>query len=552
MLVSLRFASGKVRAMLIKHLNSIDKSSSAELSEAINSMYQWYSNADTCYVLLEDIPSASMVRSDHFDPERLFAKSRWFTRGWTLQELIAPAIVEFYALDWTEIGTKTSLASQVASITGIRLAVLFGEKLSEFTVAERMSWAAKRSTTRVEDLSYCLLGIFQVNMPLLYGEGARAFKRLQEEILKTSEDYTLFAWSESPGLGVDGELLSQTAAAFQDCILSGGHLFTLSDLCLDNGILSLKSISNNDWEINSRWDPPSLTSRGLRITLPLLQDKRDKDRFKACIFCTQQVTKSGRPTTLPVCVDLYVKSADMRIFTRMKPGYDFFPTSYLSLVSWDDISEFTLMTIYVTGATRSPGPKSLSFSKFFEYTTFEINMTSTDDLEDSAVQVLRTRPPKGESRLGGTLYHSTGLFILLFKIESELLLVLAACSSSPPDWKAARGCCKVLAHGTWEDLGNFGNLMDRFDEKIVEGELPDRLVEPLALHQQERQMCIAVRRKPWVGLTGSKSPNPSWIVDISVEKKAVAKKKGAMKRNAKMSGAQRRTAGKRNYFKVKT
>jgi len=115
----------------------------------------------------------------------------------TLQELVAPGIVEFYAADWTELGTKSSLVGTISKITGIDTRLLRHEcSLGEFNVATRMSWASRRVTTRKEDEAYYLIGIFQVNMPLLYGEGPRAFIRLQEEVMRTMEDYTLFAWIE--------------------------------------------------------------------------------------------------------------------------------------------------------------------------------------------------------------------------------------------------------------------------------------------------------------------------------------------------------------------
>ena len=172
----------------------IDKSSSTELSEAINSMYLWYSNAAICYAFLADVPE-----DDEPDAEgSYFRRSRWFTRGWTLQELIAPRRVVFLSNQWSAFGTKATLAAIVEEITHIDRAVLFHKKsLDEVSVAERMSWASKRTTTRIEDQAYALLGIFDINMPTLYGEGTRAFRRLQEEILKRIPDQSLFAWDDN-------------------------------------------------------------------------------------------------------------------------------------------------------------------------------------------------------------------------------------------------------------------------------------------------------------------------------------------------------------------
>lgn len=169
----------------------IDKTSSAELSEAINSMYRWYQQAEICYAYLSDIESAE--RNSPFWEATNFKNSKWFTRGWTLQELIAPRSVEFYASNWDDLGTKSSRRDEISKITGIDVRILDGDDPAICNVAERLSWAASRKTKRIEDAAYCLLGLFQVHMPLLYGEGENALIRLQEEILKTTEDYTLLA-----------------------------------------------------------------------------------------------------------------------------------------------------------------------------------------------------------------------------------------------------------------------------------------------------------------------------------------------------------------------
>ncbi|KAH8663075.1 heterokaryon incompatibility protein-domain-containing protein [Tricladium varicosporioides] len=167
----------------------IDKTSSAELSEAINSMYQWYQESGVCYVYLADVPSNATNNE--------FATSTWFTRGWTLQELIAPSTVIFLDQKWQKIGTKSSRQRIISEITGIPANILLGGDLESASVAQKMSWASKRETKRVEDIAYCLMGIFGINMPMLYGEGERAFIRLQEEIIKVSDDHSLFAWRSS-------------------------------------------------------------------------------------------------------------------------------------------------------------------------------------------------------------------------------------------------------------------------------------------------------------------------------------------------------------------
>jgi hypothetical protein len=165
----------------------INKGSSVELSEAINSMFRYYKEAQICYAYLSDIASS--------EAEQL-TTSRWFERGWTLQELIAPPIVEFYSCDWIDIGTKTSLRKSISLRTGIPNDVLLGADPSSCNIAERMSWASGRNTKRIEDQAYSLMGIFDVNMPMLYGEGIKAFQRLQREIFNQRVDYSIFAWSD--------------------------------------------------------------------------------------------------------------------------------------------------------------------------------------------------------------------------------------------------------------------------------------------------------------------------------------------------------------------
>ena len=182
----------------------IDKSSSSELSEAINSMYRWYGLATVCYAYLADVP----CKDDHKAEGSAFRESRWFTRGWTLQELIAPVNVVFLSKDWAPIGSKQALINLVESVTGINArALLHLKPLEGFSVAQRLSWAASRETTRKEDRAYSLLGMFDINMPTLYGEGDRAFRRLQEQIMQRFPDQSLFAWGEVylPGAGFPGD-----------------------------------------------------------------------------------------------------------------------------------------------------------------------------------------------------------------------------------------------------------------------------------------------------------------------------------------------------------
>ncbi|PNP78752.1 hypothetical protein FNYG_07894 [Fusarium nygamai] len=182
----------------------IDKESSKELDEAINSMFQWYRRAAICYTYMADVPH----EHDIWESTSSFSTSSWFTRGWTLQELLAPEEMHFFDETWNLIGTKEELASEIEDITGIPRRFLLGwVDFHQASVAQRMSWASKRTTKRDEDIAYCLLGIFGVTMPMIYGEGHKAFERLQLKIMEQTTDDSILAW----GVKVQGmEFESQT------------------------------------------------------------------------------------------------------------------------------------------------------------------------------------------------------------------------------------------------------------------------------------------------------------------------------------------------------
>ncbi|KAI9150386.1 Vegetative incompatibility protein [Paramyrothecium foliicola] len=194
--------------------NCIDKSSSAELTEAINSMFRWYTDAEICYAYLSDVSATgNTFRIQDF------RRSQWFTRGWTLQELLAPKQLTFYSQEWSHIGglSDPHLLASVSEITSIETSYLAGYmQINMASAAKRMSWLSKRTTTKEEDMAYCMLGIFEVNMPLLYGEGSRAFIRLQEEIIKSSSDHSLFCWSYNSSVPRTWvSLLAPTPRAFE-------------------------------------------------------------------------------------------------------------------------------------------------------------------------------------------------------------------------------------------------------------------------------------------------------------------------------------------------
>ncbi|OJT12724.1 Vegetative incompatibility protein HET-E-1 [Trametes pubescens] len=174
----------------------INKTSSAELSEVINSMYEWYRLSDICYAVLKDFPDGE----DPTDGSSHFRSCKWLGQGWTLQELIAPERVEFLTKTWKPLRSKLELAPLLEEVTRVDLKILTSQaSVDSVSIAQRMLWAARRQTMRVEDQAYCLLGLFSVHMPTIYGEGKNAFIHLQEEIIKTIPDQSIFTWG-SPGV----------------------------------------------------------------------------------------------------------------------------------------------------------------------------------------------------------------------------------------------------------------------------------------------------------------------------------------------------------------
>ena len=256
----------------------IDKSSSAELSEAINSMYRWYAKAKRCYVYLSDLKdSLPSIDSSKEWVERSFGiikNCRWFKRGWTLQELLAPVHIKFYNRQWISLGTKDMLCNVLSGVTGIQLEHLWD--CNSASIAQRMSWAAHRVTTRIEDRAYCLLGIFDVNIPLLYGEGKKAFTRLQQEILRSSHDESLFAWTNE-GLWTSG-LLAESPADFAG----------------SSSIVPFKSKRQPR-------RPYSMTNHGLQIELMRMSVNSlevEQSRFKSPLLCKFEDQKNDNQITL--------------------------------------------------------------------------------------------------------------------------------------------------------------------------------------------------------------------------------------------------------------
>jgi hypothetical protein len=218
----------------------IDKSSSSELSEAINSIFRWFASAARCYVYLADVSSSEGSESpdNPFGWISTFQKSRWFTRGWTLQELLAPQFVEFFSREGERLGDKISMQETIHGITGIPTDTLNNSKpLGEYSVAEKMSWAASRYTPRIEDRAYCLMGLFGISMPLLYGEGDLAFQRFQKEIMGLTDQISglrllnietnplvieTFALQDQPPYAIFSHTWGAEEVSYQDILLGKG------------------------------------------------------------------------------------------------------------------------------------------------------------------------------------------------------------------------------------------------------------------------------------------------------------------------------------------
>ena len=261
----------------------IDKRSSAELSEAINSMYRWYGNAKACYAYLHDVhgPSFPTEKDDQKYPKSN-GWPEWFSRGWTLQEMIAPSNVQFFNERWQAIGDKKTLATTLTRITRVPEHVLMqGLFENRPCIAQIISWAAKRTTTRVEDRAYSLMGLLDVNMSMLYGEGKKAFHRLQLHIIHSSNDQSIFAWGHSSPDVRTGSILADDPNFFCDC--SDMELMDYDEL-----ILSLKRV---DPEVKL----PSIgqdcfgvfptTNRGIHIWMPLRHHRASTSVFEAYLPC---------------------------------------------------------------------------------------------------------------------------------------------------------------------------------------------------------------------------------------------------------------------------
>ncbi|KAI6040139.1 hypothetical protein EDC04DRAFT_1549837 [Pisolithus marmoratus] len=273
----------------------IDKRSSSELSEAINSMFRWYGNSKRCYAYLHDtsvFPTArdfGRFRESNGWPE-------WFSRGWTLQELIAPRVIQFFNEDWKPIGDKGSLASKLQEITRVPANVLKnGLPSNRSSVAQIISWAADRRTTRVEDRAYSLMGLLDVNMPMLYGEGKKAFQRLQLEVIRMSTDQSIFAWDPEGKTRQTTNVLADDPGLFRDC----HDIVEMEPKEINKELPSL-------WKLDVFLAIPerkgslafTVTNAGIQIGFPLLPYWGCPSLFQAALACRREGSR------VPITIDL--------------------------------------------------------------------------------------------------------------------------------------------------------------------------------------------------------------------------------------------------------
>jgi hypothetical protein len=266
-----------------------------------------------CYVHLSDVEYSDVDPDISYIPTPGFMESRWFTRGWTLQELIAPSEVIFFSKDWRRMGDKRTLGKAVSYITHITRQVLLSGDIFGSSVALRMSWAAKRETTRLEDMAYCLLGIFDVHMPLLYGEGDRAFQRLQEEIIKVSTDQSIFAWRSQ----------HSTYATWRSLLARSPSEFAYGD------IVPIRMDSEND---------PVTMNTGISLSLELAVNNAPQigwqsgTEFIALLNCCLASGNSGQK------LGIYLKKIGADDYIRVDSDRFHRQTGNLEIMRWAKIS----------------------------------------------------------------------------------------------------------------------------------------------------------------------------------------------------------------------
>ncbi|TGO36354.1 hypothetical protein BHYA_0127g00090 [Botrytis hyacinthi] len=371
------------------------------------------------------------------------SKNRWFTRGWTLQELLAPSKIVFYSRNWVRLGDKSNTLTQVIShITGISASYLLGySPITAASVAPRIFWVSRRKTTRVEDMAYCMLGIFDINMPLLYGEGTKASVRLQEEIIKVSVDHTMFCWTWT----------STVPPAWTNLITPSPDTFRESRDFIPATTFGQAS-------------PYSMTNAGLSISLPVIQawsynfvvlkvnHPRRVTQWRACIPVRSILRPSisdflgtyrrisylpdplYMPTDWASTENMFITSRMMPMFHQTSPLQRFTEPRCLLITLGEGLSSGTSIPIPIQInsdtiiATRAKKIMSLSQSE-----------TYSPELFDETRSVFRFNHP--------TIDGWNGLLAL--GVKGSECVIFISCKIDIASRK--RWFCHILPAGSWPD-----------------------------------------------------------------------------------------------------
>jgi Heterokaryon incompatibility protein (HET) len=480
----------------------IDKSSSAELTEAINSMFLWYCRASVCYAYLSDLsPSASLTAG--------LPQCRWLTRGWTLQELIAPKLVTFFDQCWNIRGSKPDLICELADITGIDADILSHSKpLASVAVAQKMSWAAKRQTTRVEDTAYCLLGIFDVNMPLLYGEEEKAFRRLQEEIIKATPDYSIFAWTISPSSlhwsqleAIDGRRYSGVLAASPHEFIDCGSM----DKFEDTDLTSDFSVSNQGIRLYARFRIKSTSrAQGQQYILPICTAASGMTLGIALRKCGP-----GR----------YARENPHLLLTLTATSWNSTPRSRFLVTQLDPVLKQVDTRIYDDRAVLSGRPCALHVRLPPEFVVDTIWPWHRWDDEDQLFFI------GSNSRRDWSAAVITGLFNVHVgsrQIRSNVAFMIYALGWGNPDHRSPQ--CTVFDHRVL-DASILREMTTRIEERdqlepvvreaLVENEIPQTPVAVFAesLDSSDRKIVVSLTTK--LATDAKICPQPFWCLELS-------------------------------------
>lgn len=434
----------------------INKQSSAELSEAINSMFSYYAAANVCYVYLEDVSTGAgdIAESDRHAHGRwipskrlmeaaaaLIQRSRWITRGWTLQELVAPKTLRFFDSSWNYIGGRYRLAQPLAALTRIDLSILEGNRLTDlndYSIAARMSWAANRQTTRREDRAYCLLGLFQINMPLLYGEGDRAFQRLQEEIFQRTDDMSILAWN---------------------C-----RKTVMTSAC---AIFAPSSNSFQDMSQVVRWRSAApivlrLLNVSVEIEAPLISNQ-SKDEHYLVLNCHFRNNLIG---PLAMCVE--------GSFVRSKAGADFDLASSISRLEDEKGGRLRVISYDLVARAKTQKYSLYPRFSFHDHGVERYSELAAPALQDLAcTQMIMNVPDNGAyvidclERYPQQMWNSSGMFQLPFNDSTVCNMFTPAGRSKPSDAMKAHCTLRVLTRTSeWQILRTIDVIKVQLDLRL--------------------------------------------------------------------------------------